>query len=340
MTKFFILGATGYVGGTVLNALLAAHPDAEITALVRTASKGELVTKAYPSVKYVIGDLDSSDVITAASAEADIVLSIADADHEGQIKAIYAGLAKNPNITYLIHTSGTGLFVDVSGTHAGQKSQSEISDKTWDDVADIDRITTLPLEQIHRPIDVLVENPPNDRIRAAIICPPAIYGVGTGPGNRRTILFPVAAKATIERKEAFALPPGESEWSSIHILDVADLYILLINEALKTDGSGGKVPWGKEAFYFAENGTLIASGDIARKFGEAAYEKGLIPSAEVKWYTKEQVQAIHPWGVILWGSNSKSRATRARTTLGWNPTRPRLLDTLAEEIENAASQIA
>ena len=65
---------TGYIGGTVLDTILKAHPDYSATALVRSEDKAGLVRSAYPSVQTVIGDLDSTDVITSAVKEADIVL--------------------------------------------------------------------------------------------------------------------------------------------------------------------------------------------------------------------------------------------------------------------------
>jgi N-acetyl-gamma-glutamylphosphate reductase len=73
MTRLFILGATGYIGGDALYAVVQAHPEYEITALVRNSDKGAVVAKEYAKVKLVYGDLDSVELIEEESKKADIV---------------------------------------------------------------------------------------------------------------------------------------------------------------------------------------------------------------------------------------------------------------------------
>lgn len=66
-------GATGYIGGDALYAIATAHPEYEITALVRNSQKGALVAKQYPRIKLAYGDLDSDELIEEESRKADIV---------------------------------------------------------------------------------------------------------------------------------------------------------------------------------------------------------------------------------------------------------------------------
>jgi N-acetyl-gamma-glutamylphosphate reductase len=68
-------GATGYIGGDALYAIATAHPDFHITCLARDEEKGRQITKAFPDVKIIIGDLDSSAILEKESAAADIVCS-------------------------------------------------------------------------------------------------------------------------------------------------------------------------------------------------------------------------------------------------------------------------
>ena len=74
MTKIFVTGATGYIGGDAFYAVANAHPEYELTCLVRNSDKGAQVAKDYPSVKLVYGDLDSVDLVEEESKKADIVL--------------------------------------------------------------------------------------------------------------------------------------------------------------------------------------------------------------------------------------------------------------------------
>lgn len=73
MTKLFVTGATGFIGGDAFYAIANAHPEYEITALVRNSEKGAQVAKEYPSVKLVYGDLDSTDLLEEEAKKADIV---------------------------------------------------------------------------------------------------------------------------------------------------------------------------------------------------------------------------------------------------------------------------
>ena len=73
MTKLFITGGTGYIGGDALHAIVEAHPEYEVTTLVRTKDKGALIAKEYASVKLVFGDLDNVELLEEEAKKADIV---------------------------------------------------------------------------------------------------------------------------------------------------------------------------------------------------------------------------------------------------------------------------
>ncbi|KAK6349084.1 hypothetical protein TWF730_009843 [Orbilia blumenaviensis] len=342
MTKIFLLGATGYLGGTILNRLTATHPTLSITALARTQDKAKLITTAYPSVHTVIGDLDSSDVIISESSTADIIITAADCDHPNHIKHIYNGMAKNTsgNPIYFIHSSGTGVLADISLAKPGEREQSEISDKTWDDVTDIEGIHSLPAGQIHKNVDSLVQAPPLDKnpnIRYAIVCPSFIYGEGTGPVNRRSNLCPSLFEAFVKHGKGFTVGKGENISSNVHVEDIVDLYVLLVEEAMKE--GGGKATWGRDGgWYFVENGKHTW-GDVARETVKIAHEKGYLESREVEELGVEQAKKLSMLGAYLWGANSICRASRARSELGWTPRKEPIEETLSEEIETIAKRL-
>lgn len=73
MTKLFITGATGYIGGDALYAITQAHPEYEITALVRDSSKGAQVVRDHPRIRLVYGDLDSGELLEEEARKADVV---------------------------------------------------------------------------------------------------------------------------------------------------------------------------------------------------------------------------------------------------------------------------
>lgn len=73
MTKIFVTGATGYIGGDALYAIVNAHPEYELTCLVRNSDKGAQVVKDYPKIKLVYGDLDKTELLEEEAKKADIV---------------------------------------------------------------------------------------------------------------------------------------------------------------------------------------------------------------------------------------------------------------------------
>ena len=65
-------GATGYIGGTVFDTIVSAHPEYEVTAMLRNVPAN--FEQKYPKVKIVKGDYDSADIIAEAASKADIVI--------------------------------------------------------------------------------------------------------------------------------------------------------------------------------------------------------------------------------------------------------------------------
>jgi uncharacterized protein YbjT (DUF2867 family) len=115
------LGATGYVGGTVLQTILGSSAaPSTITALVRDEKKAEALnaisTPSGTSLKAVVGDLSNASQLTDLAKEHDIIVNCADADSEEGIKALIDGMKQRRNKTghrpLLIQTSGTGVLID------------------------------------------------------------------------------------------------------------------------------------------------------------------------------------------------------------------------------------
>lgn len=75
MARIFLTGATGYIGGDLLYVLQSTHPEYECSVLVRDSSKAAAVSKAYPNVRIVLGDLDSASLIEGEASRADVVVS-------------------------------------------------------------------------------------------------------------------------------------------------------------------------------------------------------------------------------------------------------------------------
>ncbi|KAK5174653.1 uncharacterized protein LTR77_001735 [Saxophila tyrrhenica] len=344
MTKIFATGATGYIGGDALFAIAQAHPEYDITCLVRNSDKGALVAKDYASSKLVYGDLDSVDLIEAEAKKADIVLNFASADHEAAVKAMLKGVAAHDptHPGFYIHTSGTGLLLhdDIS-----QKTYGEASSRIYDDLANISAITSFPDAAPHRVTDKLVlasGSEHGDRVKVAVVCPPTIYGTGRGPDNKRSHQVPELARVTLEKGHGVQVGKGETLWSNVHVHDLSDLYVKLVENAAAGESlaewPGKPALWGKEGYYFAENGEHVW-GDISRLVAKEAKKQGYIKTDEVKTVSSEEASELTPFGQAIWGANSRSRAKRAREVLRWEPKGASLEDEIKASVEWEARKL-
>ena len=72
--RVFITGASGYVGGHLVAALHEKHPDWHLVLLVRNEDQKNLIQARYPNIEFVIGDLDSRELLIEEASKADVVL--------------------------------------------------------------------------------------------------------------------------------------------------------------------------------------------------------------------------------------------------------------------------
>lgn len=66
-------GITGYIGGDAFFSITQAHPDWQLSVLVRNKDKGAKLASQYPQVRIVHGDLESADILEEEVKNADIV---------------------------------------------------------------------------------------------------------------------------------------------------------------------------------------------------------------------------------------------------------------------------
>ena len=196
-----------------------------------------------------------------------------------------------------------------------RKILGESSSKIYNDLEGVDEVVSLPDHASHRIVDKIVIGADGPHVKTAIVCPPTIYGPGRGPGNRRSHQVPEMARCTLERKKAFQLGLGENLWSNVHVHDLSDIFVKLVEAAAQDKA---KATWGAKGYYFAENGER-EWGHVAESIAKTAHKNGLIPSADVEGIPESEANLLTRAGAALWGANSRSRALRARTLLGWAP---------------------
>ena len=259
----------------------------------------------------------------------------ADADHAGAAKALIKGLGSRTSDQpgYMIHTSGTGIltFSDFQSKTFGEPSAKVYND--WDG---IEELTSLPDDAFHRNVDKVILEGSKEypkKVRTAIVCPPTIYGIGRGPDNQRSQQLYELAKHTLKLKQGFQVGAGKAYWTQVHVADLSKCYLKLVEAAV---AGGGDATWNEKGYYFTENGEF-AWGDISKLVAAAAHEQGFIPSDEVAAMSPEQISQIHPFGNVIWGSNSRGRALRASKLFGWSPVEKTLEEEVPEAVHHEAT---
>lgn len=294
--KFFVTGASGYIGGSVAAHLAAAGH--QVTGLVRSAEKVDAVRKL--GIEPVTGTLDDAQLLARAAQAADIVVNAASADHRGAVESLLGALAGSGKA--FIHTSGSSIV--------GTRSRGERSDDIFDEDTPV---TPSPARVARVALNQFILGHHDKGVRSVIVCPSLIYGIGHGAG-RDSVQVPLLIKLAKQRGNAAHAGPGENIWSNVHIDDLVPLYALAIDKA----------PPG--SFYLAENGEdsmRDVCESINRMLGFAGPPSSMsMQDAAAAWSegTAEDTMA----------SNSRVRAKRARSELGWTPKARGLI----EEIEH------
>lgn len=297
----FITGASGYIGGSVAKALVTTGH--KVSGLVRSDARADAV-RAH-GIEPVIGTLDDVAILEAQAADADLIVSAANADHEVSVKSLLRAL-EGTGKTF-IHTSGSSIV----GTQAGGQRVDDVYDEETP-------FSPSPGRAARAALNAHILSYSEKGLRPVIVCPSLIYGLGHG-ATEHSMQVPWLIETARKNGIAKHYGPGENKWSNVHIDDLVDLYLL----ALESAPSG--------AFYYAENGEnsmreicksinkmLAFEGDPkAMSLSEAAIEWGEGPAQNTM------------------GSNSRVRAKRARAELGWSPKAPSLI----EEIEHGCYTI-
>jgi nucleoside-diphosphate-sugar epimerase len=294
--KIFITGASGYIGGSIAQRLREAGH--EIVGLVRSDERARQV-EAHGIVP-VLGTLADAAVLGGAASEADAVVNAASSDDRGAVDALLRALAGTGKT--FIQTSGTSIVADLAdGEHEGKVYEESTP------------FQPMPLRAARVALNTAVLDACGQGVRAIVICPSLIYGKGRGV-HRDSVQVPWLIDVARKHKVGRHIGPGRNIWSSVHIDDLATLYLLAVEQA----------PAG--AFYYAENGENSmreTSAAISAMLGHG----GRTEAIPVK-------QAVEQWGESFvrytMGSNSRVRAIRARAELGWSPSAPSLLHEIGQ----------
>lgn len=191
--------------------------------------------------------------------EIDCILDLASTGHLASVQSIHKALADGTNggkPRYWIQIGGGSLL---AAEELANKSwvPGTSSDTVFDDLLDTKALHTLiknhPARAVDNYILSVAESTPH--VKTAAIPGPIIYGLGRGPGNRRSVQVPELAKVTLQRKKGLQVGEGLSRWGNVHVRDLSRLLVRLVEKALDGDEDDGV--WGSNGFYLAGVGEQV-----------------------------------------------------------------------------------
>jgi nucleoside-diphosphate-sugar epimerase len=293
--RYFVTGASGYIGGSVAERLRdSGH---EVLGLVRSEEKARLLKKR--GITPILGTLDEAAILTDGARQANAVIHAANADHSGAVETLVAALGRSGKL--LIHTSGSSIVADnANGEYA---SPVVFTEDTY--------FEPVPFRQPRVAINRYVRQAGIEKgIRTVVICPPMIYGTGRGlqPDSDQ---IPKLTALSKQKGAGVYFGKGLNRYSNVHIDDLVDLYMLVIEKAPAA------------SFFFAENGDASFK-EIAELISRSLGLGGRTQSLNVADVIRQYGEAAR-YGVA---SNSRVSAVNARR-LGWSPEGP----SLAEAVE-------
>lgn len=287
--EIFLTGATGYIGSVVADALLAAGH--RVTALARSEeSAAALYARGLAVCRE---DLHNASKIAEAAQRGDAFIHAAIADD-----------ANAPLLEAALVSEMIGRF-EGTGKAIVYTSDAAAMGNTGNKSADEDRPPDpLPELAWRIAVEQTVLESAARGIRSVVIRPAVVYGRGGGP---------VALLVSSAREDGMAryLEEGDNHWSLVHVDDLADLYVRVLEKA----------PAGQ--LYIASAGKPVRVRDLAEAASRAAGAEGRTQS----WRLEEAYQVLGPWVKALRHDQQLS-SEKARRELGWEPRGPSIFDEL------------
>lgn len=272
----FLTGGSGYIGSSVLRALLA-HGH-EVTAVVRSDQKAQAVRDA--GAHAVVGDVSDTDLVRRLADESDAVVHTAsaesvDPDFTATVTEAFSGTPKP-----FVHTGG--IFTFGNSTDISEQSPVDPPELTaW-----------------RAPVEARVRA---SAARTTIVAPGIVYG---GSGG-----IPAMFVGDGEH-EVRLVGDGSQRWTTVHVDDLGELYVLALQHA-EQDGY-----------------VVAATGDnpTVREIAEAGAHGSPIV-AESADESRDRLGRAYADALLL---HQEASGAHARAAFGWEPTRPSLVEDLAD----------
>ncbi|MBD2102892.1 NAD-dependent epimerase/dehydratase family protein [Leptolyngbya sp. FACHB-261] len=318
--KIFLTGATGYVGSVIAEKLLAAGHE-----VIGFARSDEAETKLHQlSIKPHRGDLSDAQSIKRGIQRADAVIHAAghqpmvepgrgvvvitnqnDPSWQNDFIRMLGAERNTVNIILSALEGSEKPFIFTSGSFVvADLASGDASDIVYDE----DALFAPPSFMAPRvETENLIRSAALRGVHSIVIRPPMIFGRG---GTWQILHLIERAKGV---KSVPYIGKGENIWSTVHVDDLSNLYVLALEHA--SPGS----------LFNAGTGEVTAKG-----LSEAVSRLVGMGSRTESW-TMEQAMGV--WGptvATIVATNSRVTGTKARRELGWEPKGPVILNDIEQ----------
>lgn len=295
--RILVTGATGLIGGAVARRLAAAGH--EVVGLARSeASAGKLTNMGYQAAH---GDLEDAASIANAVRGVDAVVHAASPNDRNS--AAYDEAATRAIIDALrgtskrfLYTSGCFLYGATGDTPATEGS----------------RLDPLELVRFRQALEADILAAATDGVHGIIVRPAWVYG------NHAWTTMMMYGSAR-EHGAARYVGNGQNRWTCVHVDDLADLYLLALEQAPAA------------SIFNGAHGAAIPLIEIARAASEGAGVEGRV----AEWPLEEARQVLGAFADAI-ACDQVVSGERAERELGWRPSRHSIL----EELRSYAPPIA
>lgn len=287
--EIFVMGATGFVGGSVAERL--SRDGHKIRALAHSdEAEAKILAAGYEPVKATLSDIDA--IAEAMGHAGAVVWSVGPRDPSlfPRIPAIVEAL-----VGTIVGSDKPFLYVSTGNVYAD--SGTGVADE---DAALGDHPMTMAAIGAERA--VLAQA--SDGVRGIVVRPGVAYGRGRG-----AMLLGLIGAARASGSAAY-VGAGNTVLSTVHVDDLADLVALALESA----------PPGTVLNAAAEPpvSTKALAEAVARAAGVGHATSLEMPQA---------MQTLGYLAMIL-GKNTGMSAARAKAMLGWEPSRPSIIEEL------------
>lgn len=311
--EILVVGATGYIGGTILSHL-AGNPNYRLTAVVRLPEDARSIETHHSSlVRVITAEYFTHETLFEAATLADVVVYACRNTQDG-IDALMQGLAlrsrRGPANANTDTNMKKGIFIMLSAiislVNPRELALGELSGRVFSDVDDAKEIMTLPTTNWHVTQEQEFLRKGRDcQVTSVILSLPFALGNGTGAVRRMSFVHQFV-KATAEMGKRFVLGRGHNRWSWCSVHDIARAVGFLVSR-IRTSAN----PDPNQYFYLSAGDFTVRDEAVA--IGKIA---GLPCENDVLELDYEQFKEVMPELPALWGVSCRVKADRLRSA-GW-----------------------